>query len=212
MPTQLAMRSSARLWCALIGAFLLANSPPTRGDDHKHSREADPALPEPAPASEPDPDGRGGPPLASVRITGTALTPRDGTVQQGVNSSGGCSHVASGNSTAVWNHRAPLPHGAIVNTLRLYYNDTSATNGTAWFTVYDLFGAIVQEWSVSTVGNSGNGFNDTLAIDHEVDYTLYSYLINWRPQVTGTSLQLCGFRVFYIDPVIFRNGFELGGR
>ena len=38
------------------------------------------------------------------------------------------------------------------------------------------------------------------AINHTVDYNLYSYLVNWRPVVTGATMQLCGFRVFYTIP------------
>lgn len=93
-----------------------------------------------------------------------------------------------------------LPQGAVVETLRMYYNDTSASNSSAWFTVYDLYGSIVEEWSVSTTGSTGNGFNDSATIDHTVDYSTYSYLLNWRPVVTGSTMQLCGFRIFYTPP------------
>jgi hypothetical protein len=32
------------------------------------------------------------------------------------------------------------------------------------------------------------------------DYSLYSYAINWRPYVLGSSMQNCGFRIFYEPP------------
>jgi hypothetical protein len=82
----------------------------------------------------------------------------------------------------------------------MYYYDTSASNTTGWFTIYDLYGAIVEEWSVSSTLNSGNSFNDSAQIDHTIDYGVYNYVINWRPIASGSTLQLCGFRVFYTPP------------
>jgi hypothetical protein len=82
----------------------------------------------------------------------------------------------------------------------MYYYDTSGSNTTGWFTIYDLYGSIVEEWSASSSGNSGNSFNDSAQINHTIDYSVYNYVINWRPNVTGSTIQLCGFRVFYTPP------------
>lgn len=149
----------------------------------------------PSGPDEPEFRGTG---FASLRVPGTALRPRTTNVVQAVSSSGGCGYADSGSAFTVWNSAVTdLPHGAVINTVRLYYNDTVAATGTAWFTVYDLYGTIVDEWSVATVGASGNSFNDTPSIDHTIDYSLYSYLLNWRPQVLGPGMQVCGFRIFY---------------
>lgn len=138
--------------------------------------------------------------LVSWRVAGSALKPRTNDVSYAVNSSGGCTYVTSGSTFSTWNIQPMLPQGAVVDTLRMYYNDTSASNSIAWFTVYDLYGAIVSEWSVSSTGNFGNSFNDSASINHTIDYSLYSYVINWRPVVTGSTMQLCGFRIFYTAP------------
>lgn len=138
--------------------------------------------------------------IISWRATGTSLKPREHDVSPGVSGSGGCAYASSGDAFTVWNLSPMLPQGAVVETLRMYYNDTSASNSSAWFTVYDLYGSIVEEWSVSSAGSAGNGFNDSAAIDHTVDYSTYSYLLNWRPVVTGSTMQLCGFRIFYTPP------------
>lgn len=138
--------------------------------------------------------------LVSWRVTGSALKPREDDVSYTVNANGSCTYVTSGDAFTVWNLAPMLPQGAVVDTLRIYYNDTSGSNSSAWFTVYDLYGAIVDEWSVSTSGELGNGFNDSATINHTVDYSLHSYLLNWRPVVTGSTMQLCGFRVFYTPP------------
>jgi hypothetical protein len=82
----------------------------------------------------------------------------------------------------------------------MYYNDTSTNNSVGWFTQYDLYGDVVNEWNVSSTGDTGKGFRDSAAIDHEIDYQSYSYVLNWRPNVTGSAMQLCGFRIFYEAP------------
>jgi hypothetical protein len=138
--------------------------------------------------------------LVSWRVAGSALKPRENDVSYSVNSSGGCTYVTAGDSFTVWNFAPTLPQGAVVDTVRMYYYDTSGSNSSAWFTVYDLYGDIVQEWSVATTGNFGNSFNDSATIDHTIDYSVYSYLLNWRPSVTGATMQLCGFRIFLEPP------------
>lgn len=138
--------------------------------------------------------------LVSWRVTGAALKPRENDVSYSINSNGSCTYVTAGDASTVWNIPIQLHNGSVVDTLRMYYYDASGSNSTAWFTVYDLYGSLVDEWSVSTSGNSGNRFNDSVQIDHEVDYSVYNYLLNWRPTVTGSTLQLCGFRVFYTPP------------
>jgi hypothetical protein len=138
--------------------------------------------------------------LISWRTSGASLKPRENDVSYTVNSSGSCTYATAGDASTVWNITPALPQGAVVDTLRMYYYDTSGSNATAYFTIYDLYGVIVDEWSVSSSGSGGNSFNDSAAINHTIDYSVYSYLINWRPIVTGSTLQLCGFRVFYEPP------------
>lgn len=140
--------------------------------------------------------------LTSWRVSGAALKPRENDVSYSVNSTGSCTYVTAGDASTVWNIPVQLENGAIVDTLRMYYHDTSGSNTTAWFTVYDLYGGIVDEWSVSSSTSGGNSFNDSAQINHTVDYSVYSYLLNWRPVVSGSTIQLCGFRVFY-EPVHF---------
>lgn len=140
--------------------------------------------------------------LASYRVVGSALKPRRSDVEYDTNTSGGCVYVTAGNSYTVWNTPVHLPQGSVVETVRMYWYDTSDGNSIGWLTAYDLYGAIAYEWSVSSLGNLGNGFADSILINHTVDNTAYSYVLNWRPSVTGPSMQLCGFRIFY-DPPFF---------
>ena len=145
-------------------------------------------------------DGIEGVFLRSLRVTGSALRPREDNVNYATSSSGGCIYANAGDAFTVFNVAVTdLRQGATVDALRMYYDDTSGSNSSAWFTVYDLYGGLVDEWSVTTDGSTGNGFTDSAQINHVVDYNQFSYLLNWRPTVTGSSMQLCGFRIFYSD-------------
>lgn len=139
--------------------------------------------------------------LWDLRLTGSALRPRTSGVGYTWGRGGGCVYTTGGDSTVVWNTALILPDGANVNTVRMYYDDRSDSNSTGWFTVYDQFGGLVEEWSMDSSGNSGNGFADTFpVIDHIVDYSRYSYALTWRPLQEGVTMQLCGFRIFYEPP------------
>lgn len=160
------------------------------------SRTAQIGSEEDAPLLSPD-----GVVLRDLRLSGSALRPRVSGVGYDWGRGGGCVYTASGDASAVWNAPLTLPEGANVNTVRMYYDDRSDLNSTGWFTVYDQFGALVEEWSMDSSGNSGNGFADTFpVIDHTIDYSRYSYALTWRPLQQGVTMQLCGFRIFYEPP------------
>jgi len=137
--------------------------------------------------------------LANLRITGTALKPRNSNATY-VPTGGGRCFYSTASSYTIFNIGVFLPQGSWVDTVRMYYYDTSTTDSAAWFSVYDLYGNLVQEWQVSSAGSSGNGVKDTALISHTIDYSLYSYAINWRPYVLGAEMQNCGFRLFYEPP------------
>ncbi len=166
-----------------------------------------PAGVEAAPPAAEAPDGLL---VENVRVAGSTLRPRNSSDGFAVGTSGGCIYNASGSPTGILNVPLQLPEGANVLSYRMYFNDTSASNSTAWLTVYDLYGAIAEEYSVSSSGSAGNSFTDSAQIDHLINPSLYSYVLNWRPVVAGATMQLCGFRVFYNPPVIFVDGFETG--
>jgi hypothetical protein len=95
----------------------------------------------------------------------------------------------------------------------MYYDDTNGSaNCSAYFTVYDLYGDIVDEWGVNSTGSGGEAYRDTSEFTHTVNYGLYSYVLHWRPNDLGSDVQLCGFRIFYHSPssatflpTVFRN-------
>jgi hypothetical protein len=135
---------------------------------------------------------------STLRFVGSTLKPRANDVDYTTDSNGGCVYVTGGNSFTVWNLPLALPSGAKVEWLRMYYYDNDPANATiGWFTKYDLYGGLVQEWSI-TSSDGGDGYKDVLITPTQtIDYGQYSYVINWRPVGTGSNLQLCGFRIFY---------------
>lgn len=138
---------------------------------------------------------------ASVRISGSALKPRESNVEwTGVGGAGGRIYASSGSSSAVFCFPVYLPQGATIRYFRMYYNDQNASrNCSAWFTVYDLYGVVVDEWGVSSTG-TGKTYATTSQLSHEIDYSSYSYVVNWRPYELGSDMQVCGFRIYYYDP------------
>jgi hypothetical protein len=157
-----------------------------------------------APASGPilaeGPPDVGAAAITDFRVPGTALKPRGDDVSYVPTAGGGCFYASSGNAFRVFNTGLYLPRGSNVLAMRMYYDDTSSSDSRAWFSVYDLYGNLVDEWGVASAGNSGNGFNDTDTISHTIDYGVYSYAINWRPSDLGSDTQVCGFRIFYEPP------------
>lgn len=181
---------------AFVAAVLLAISATAFAEAPSSAEPTAPAAPEPTvAASEPEPESLGL--LRSWRVAGSVLRERNSADGFDVSGSGGCIYNTTGSAFGVFNTPVDLPNGTVIEIVRMYYHDTSASNSTGWFTIYDLYGNIVDEFSVLSAGSTGYSFSDTAAINHVIDHTLYSYVLNWRPVVAGATMQLCGFRIFY---------------
>ena len=139
--------------------------------------------------------------LASLRVLGSVLRPRDSDVEWHNAGSGGCIYAVSGDDWVVWNTPIYLPQGATVRRVRMYWFDENVpVDCMGWFTVYDYLGVPVTEWSISSEGKSGFDYSSTPDFSHTIDYDLYSYVLNWRPCALGQDIQLCGFRIYYEPP------------
>lgn len=136
----------------------------------------------------------------SLRVNGSSLKPRDGDVVWASSGPGGCGFASSGNQSTVWNTPVFLPQGSTVSALRMFVNDSSAADCWSWFTVYDLYGNVVDEWGVASDTTAGETSWQVPIPEHVIDYNLFSYALNWRPNDTGSDMQLCGFRLFYTPP------------
>lgn len=131
---------------------------------------------------------------------GSVFRPRDSSVNWGNDSSGGCVYLVSGDTGVVFNIPLDIPHGVRIEYLRIYYYDTSALTSEAWVTQYDDEGGIYDVAYVASAGNAGYGTQLSDYLTHIVDLTNYSYVLNWRPNATGSTMQLCGLRVAYRLP------------
>jgi hypothetical protein len=125
---------------------------------------------------------------------GSSLTPRSSLtswVYQGV----GCVSAGSGNE--IFTMHLDLPQGARIDYLRLYYRDTNANNSQAWISTYDATGGFTDLTTVSSAGATGYGTALSPYVGHVVNNGARSYVLNWRANQTGASMQLCGLRVAY---------------
>lgn len=133
-------------------------------------------------------------------VTGSALHPRDSSVGWNTGGSGGCLYVTSGSPSVVFNLHQEIPNGARIDYLRIFYYDTSASDSNSWVTRYDDSGGIEDVAVASSTGTAGYGTNLSAYVGHVIDNTDYSYILNWRPYVLGTTMLLCGLRVAYRLP------------
>lgn len=134
-----------------------------------------------------------------IYAAGSTLKPRSSSERWDASLSGGCTYVTSA-SGEVLNLHLDLPTGARVEYLRMYYYDTSTSTSVAWVTTYNGEGDYSDAAVVSSSGNSGYGTTLSAAVSHIVANDTSAYVLNWRPNATGTTMQLCGLRVAYRLP------------
>lgn len=137
---------------------------------------------------------------ATLRVPVAGLKPRTSDVEWHTGGEGGCTYASSGDVYTWWSTPLYLPQESTLRYFRMYYNDqNNSVNCDAYLTVYDLYGRVVTEWGISSSG-TGLSYVTTPELDHVVDYENYSYVIHWRPNDSGTDMQVCGFRVYYEKP------------
>ena len=95
-----------------------------------------------------------------------------------------------------------LPEQAQILYLRIYFDDTSSSHDSyAWVTAYDGGGRPPDDLLfVSSTGNAGYGTNLSALTPVMVDNFSRSMVLNWRPNETGNTMQLCGLRIAYRMP------------
>lgn len=75
------------------------------------------------------------------------------------------------------------------------------TTGQAWVTMYNDEGGFTDVAYVPFGTVPGYGTELSPLIEHVVDSTNNSYVLNWRPNEIGSDLQVCGIRVAYRLPL-----------
>jgi hypothetical protein len=117
----------------------------------------------------------------------------------------GCSHVTSGTGTGrILNTDLPLPDGAVIKYLRVYYRDTNAANGVEGYITRYQPGVgtadLVHSGSTNAFAG-GYGFVVSGEITETVNNTAYAYTVIGWPDDANVANQICGLRVAYYAPV-----------
>lgn len=105
------------------------------------------------------------------------------------------------------------PQGATLTNLRVFVYDSSAQASVAEICVLGIYGSVVTAWYGVSSGSSGFTFFDIPIDNHVVDYSDFSYSIDWAPNQLGDTMMVCGFQLFYTPvtratymPAVPRNG------
>lgn len=132
-------------------------------------------------------------------IMGSHLLPRRSDLQYTYNSYG-CLSITGGTGNRM-QFPVALPDGSRIKSMDVIYRDTSGSNLTVWLSRYDPGVSNSDIIAVSSSGTAGAGTASSSEISHVVDNSqgAYSLIYSWSG-VTGSSLQICGIRVNYIDP------------
>jgi hypothetical protein len=131
-------------------------------------------------------------------VAGSALHPVDSDTTWHYDYYGCVS--ASTEAGNLFNVHLGLPEGSRIDYLRIFYYDTSGSNSRAWITTYDGEGGYSDLTYVNSSGNSGYGTALSDYVGHVVDNSDNSYVLNWRANVAGSTMRLCGLRVAYRLP------------
>ncbi len=134
-------------------------------------------------------------------VPGSALRPRNSSAGWDVDLNGGCIYTTN-SAGDVFNVDIQLPEQAQILYLRIYFDDTSSSHDSyAWVTAYDGGGRPPDDLLfVSSTGNAGYGTNLSALTPVMVDNFSRSMVLNWRPNETGNTMQLCGLRIAYRMP------------
>ena len=137
---------------------------------------------------------------AFLRVPGSALRPAYSSYAESALDPNrlGCTYALSGDPDWVWVTPIYPPQGATLTNLRFYgYDASPSEDQTVRLVVLDYYGDEDYIFTGNSSGSSGYGLVDIDLGGHVVDYTSYSYLLNWWPHEVGTAIKICGFNLSY---------------
>jgi hypothetical protein len=140
-----------------------------------------------------------------AHIAGSTFRPRDSATTWNYDG-GGCVTLAAG--TGAFVHKLLLPQDAAINYLRVYYNDASASDITAYITSYDNAGGTADLTSAASSGTPGYSEALSPLIAYSVDNASNALVVNVAFGAADPNLAFCGVRVAYTEDRIFANAFE----
>ncbi|MBN1667433.1 MAG: hypothetical protein JW862_10100 [Anaerolineales bacterium] len=140
------------------------------------------------------------PNLSHWFIMGSHLQPRSFSTQYtyGMN---GCMYVTNNGTDSRFQFPVLLPDGSLIQSMDIFYKDTSSSNLTVWLSRYQPGVNSGDLLVASSSGNAGFGQASSAEISHVVDNSQYAYSLNYGwSNVTDSSIQICGIRINYVDP------------
>ncbi len=132
-------------------------------------------------------------------IAGSSFKPRS-TATQYSYASNGCIISTNGGGGLNDSFTVPfrLPSGSVIRGVRFYYYDAVAGSSRLSITSYDGLGGFIDHVFAESDGNGGYGnVYAGLTTPYTVDSSARGFVLNWYPDGGGSSLRLCGARVFY---------------
>jgi hypothetical protein len=131
-------------------------------------------------------------------VAGSAFHPRNSTYTYAESSGGGCIYQTGGEIESIFVADLQFPDGATVDILRQYYYDMSeTTDSSAFITQYDGAGGYSDIAYIPSTGSSGYGSNANTGFSYSVGSNDHPIVLNWRPNLIGDTMRLCGMRVRY---------------
>jgi hypothetical protein len=186
---------------------------PPRSQDNPLAAASDTGVPlpaqnqtEPGAAADENPvDGQGNSPqgpqatFSYYYVSGATLLTRDSATGRDYSGTG-CSYTVGG-TDRIMNTELDLPDGAVIKYLRLYYNDTSAADDVrGYITSYEAGNSTNDLTSVSSTGSAGIGTSLSPEITHTVSNSSFAYVLIGWPDISASTVQVCGLRVAYYAP------------
>lgn len=131
-----------------------------------------------------------------------------GATLRGRSTSAGYSYAGLGctytlDADRILNTELPIPDGATIKYLRVYYRDTNASaHVTGLITRYEPGQAFDDLVSVSSTAAfaGGYGFTVSAEINEVVNNATYAYTLLGVPSLSSNTVQICGLRVAYYAP------------
>ena len=84
--------------------------------------------------------------------------------------------------------------------MRFYYYDTSASDSTLRIRQMNDGDEWVDVASLDSTGTGGLSYRSVSGLDYDLDYTNYSYVLQYQGNVIGATMRFCGVRIGYTTP------------
>lgn len=136
---------------------------------------------------------------AFMQIAGSALHPRNSSTDWAYGG-GGCIYALDASSQDMFSVHLQIPAGSRIDGLTYFYIDQNRTEKSeAWLSTYTISGQSNDIAYAASVDNASSSFGVTQSnfVTHTVNYETNAYVLNWRPNLAGPTMQLCSLRVAY---------------